>query len=102
MFQDAMQRARDLDAYFSRTGRLVGPMHGIPVSVKDQVNVKGIDTTLGYVARAFKPAVCDAPLVTILKSLGAIIITKTAIPQSILVCTYPVWPASDRSLFSLQ
>ena len=53
--------------------------------VKDQFNVEGIDTTLGYVGRSFKPAKKDAVLVAILRTLGAIITTKTAIPQSILV-----------------
>lgn len=55
------------------------------MSVKDQFNVQGVDTTLGYVGRSFKPAGHDAVLVTMLRKLGAIIITKTAIPQSILV-----------------
>ena len=81
-----MQQARELDAHLVRTGRLMGPLHGVPVSVKDQFNVKGVDTTLGYSARSFKPADRDAALVAILKSLGAIIISKTTIPQSILVC----------------
>ena len=85
LFDDAVKQARDLDAYFSRTGRLIGPVHGVPVSVKDQFNVRGVDTTLGYIARSFKPAERDASLVQTLKGLGAIIITKTTIPQSILV-----------------
>ena len=55
------------------------------MSVKDQFNVQGADTTLGYVGRSFKPAKQDAVLVAMLRKLGAIIITKTAIPQSILV-----------------
>lgn len=54
------------------------------MSLKDQFNVEGIDTTLGYVGRSFKPAKKDAVLVASLRKLGAIIITKTAIPQSIL------------------
>src|SRR5499433_1410297 len=32
---DALDRARELDAEFARTGKLVGPLHGIPVAVKD-------------------------------------------------------------------
>ena len=54
------------------------------MSAKDQFNVQGVDTTLGYVGRSFKPLEHDAVLVTMLRKLGAIIITKTAIPQSIL------------------
>jgi Asp-tRNA(Asn)/Glu-tRNA(Gln) amidotransferase A subunit family amidase len=69
--------------------------------VKDQFNVQGIDTTLGYVGRSFKPAKQDAVLVVMLRKLGAIIITKTAIPQSILVSLHEQpntlatdWPTS--------
>jgi Asp-tRNA(Asn)/Glu-tRNA(Gln) amidotransferase A subunit family amidase len=55
------------------------------VTVKDQFNLKGLDTTLGYVGRAFNPAQEDAVLVKMLKSLGAIIIAKSNLPQSIMV-----------------
>lgn len=63
----------------------MGPLHGIPITLKDQFDVKGYDSTLGYVGRAFKPATEDAVLVHILKSIGAIILLKTNLPQSIMV-----------------
>jgi amidase len=85
MFEDAMKEARELDAEFQRSGRLKGPLHGIPVTLKDQFNVKGYDTTLGYCGRAFQPAKEDAALVQILKDYGAIVIAKTNLPQSIMV-----------------
>jgi amidase len=53
--------------------------------VKDQFNVKGVDTTLGYVKNAFKPAEEDAVIVQIMKSLGAVVLGKTNLPQSIMV-----------------
>lgn len=63
----------------------MGPLHGVPVTVKDQFNIAGLDSTLGYVGRAFSPASFDAPLVTRMKELGAVIIAKTNLPQSIMV-----------------
>ena len=53
-------RARDeasaLDAAFKREGRFVGPLHGIPIIVKDQINIKGMKTTLGSVLfRDYEP-----------------------------------------------
>ena len=60
-------------------------MHGVPTSLKDQFNVKGLDSTLGYVGRVFTPAASDALLVGVLRQLGAIIIAKTNLPQSIMV-----------------
>jgi amidase len=80
-----MVQARFLDEYFRRHGKTVGPLHGVPITLKDQFNVKGYDSTLGYVGRAFKPAEEDAVLVEILKRLGAVVITKTNLPQSIMV-----------------
>jgi amidase len=55
------------------------------MTLKDQFDVSGYDSTLGYVGRAFKPATQDCVLVTILKSMGAIIIAKSNLPQSIMV-----------------
>src|SRR5690242_7222126 len=43
----ALEEADKLDAEFKKTGKFVGPLHGIPVLVKDQVDVGGLPTTLG-------------------------------------------------------
>lgn len=64
---------------------MLGPLHGVPVSLKDQFNIEGLDSTLGYVGRAFAPANSDALLVQVLEKLGAVIIAKTNLPQSIMV-----------------
>lgn len=85
LFEDAIEQAKQLDADFAETGKLKGPLHGIPITLKDQFNVRGVDTTLGYVGRSFAPAQEDAVLVQILKSMGAIVIAKTNLPQSIMV-----------------
>ncbi|KAF5243407.1 hypothetical protein FANTH_8229 [Fusarium anthophilum] len=84
LFESALERAKSLDEYFQKYQQLIGPLHGIPVSVKDQFNIVGVDTTLGYVGRSFKPARDNAVMVTLLEKLGAVIITKTVIPQSII------------------
>ncbi|KAK2811837.1 hypothetical protein FQN50_001875 [Emmonsiellopsis sp. PD_5] len=95
IFEDALKQARQLDQSFKETGKIKGPLHGVPVTLKDQFNVKGYDTTLGYVGRAFKPAAEDAVLVQILKDLGAIVIAKTNLPQSIM------WCETENPLFGL-
>ncbi len=86
-FDDAVKQAEGLDEYYRQHGKLVGPLHGVPVTLKDQFDVEGFDTTLGYVGRAFKPATKDATVVEILKSKGAVILAKTNIPQSIMVAS---------------
>ncbi|KAM0214729.1 hypothetical protein ACHAQD_008628 [Fusarium lateritium] len=89
LFKDALAQAQELDRHFAKEGKTTGPFHGVPISLKDQFNVKGYDTTLGYTSRAFKPASEDAVLVNILKKLGAIMICKTNLPQSIMSSRLP-------------
>lgn len=86
LFDDAIQQAKALDSYFRETCQLLGPLHGVPMTLKDQFDVKGYDSTLGYVGRAFKPAQQDCVLVSLLKEMGAIIVAKSNLPQSIMVC----------------
>ncbi|VUC32949.1 unnamed protein product [Clonostachys rosea] len=93
LFEEALREATKLDEYFLAHGKLVGPLHGVPVTLKDQFDVKGYDSTIGYVGRSFKPAEEDAVLVKLLRSFGAIIIAKSNLPQSIMWCETenPLW-----------
>jgi len=84
-FDDALEQAKRLDDHLTDHAELVGPLHGVPISLKDQFNVEGYDSTLGYVGRAGKPASSNALLVDVLQRLGAIVLAKTNLPQSILV-----------------
>ena len=91
LFQEALTRARELDALPSP----IGPLHGIPMTVKDQFNITGHDSSLGYIARAFSPATSDADVVSILRDAGVIFIAKTNLPQSIM------WCETENNLFGL-
>ncbi|KAJ5552876.1 Amidase [Penicillium frequentans] len=95
VFEDALQQAKQLDIEFQATHKIKGPLHGIPFTVKDQFNIKDVDTTLGYVGRSFNPAQQDAVLVRILKDMGAIVIAKTNLPQSIM------WAETENPLWGL-
>ncbi|KAL1952505.1 hypothetical protein VTO42DRAFT_5178 [Malbranchea cinnamomea] len=83
LFDSAIERAARLDEHFQRTGKPIGPLHGLPMSVKDTFDIKGVDSTIGIAALAFKPAKENAPLVDLLLSLGAVIIAKTNVPQTL-------------------
>ncbi|KAK4450350.1 amidase signature domain-containing protein [Podospora aff. communis PSN243] len=48
-FDEALARAKELDDYFNEHGKLVGPLHGLPVTLKDQFHVKGLTTSMGFV-----------------------------------------------------
>ena len=60
-----------------RTGKWRGPLHGIPVGVKDFYDTKGVRTTGGSAAMKDRVADRDAAAVTQLEAAGAIIIGKT-------------------------
>ena len=84
-FREGLMRAKELDAYFAQTGKTVGPLHGLPISFKDQFQIKGLDTTIGYVAWAGKPALEDSTLVTLLCAAGAVTYIKTNVPATLMM-----------------
>lgn len=67
-----------------RAGRLRGLLHGLPVTIKDNVDVAGADSTLGMAARRDRPAIEDAVVVKLLRGAGAIVLGKTNVPQLLL------------------
>lgn len=74
--QKVLEAARACDRQRSSGARL-GPLHGLPVPVKDSVNTAELPTTAGTAAlRHFRPAT-DAPLVAALRAAGAIVLGKT-------------------------
>ncbi|XP_070795689.1 fatty-acid amide hydrolase 1-like [Pituophis catenifer annectens] len=77
-----------------------GLLYGVPVSIKDSINCKGYDTTLGFAKRLFQPAAEDAVVVQVLKHQGAIPFVKTNIPQSLLSfdCSNPIFGSTVHPL----
>lgn len=73
----ALARAKELDEYFERTGRPYGPLHGLPISVKDSFDIAGLDSSIGIAALANKPATKNAALVDILLKAGAVLYVKS-------------------------
>ncbi|TAJ78434.1 amidase [bacterium] len=76
----ALEEADRLDAAFQASG-LVGPLHGIPVIVKDQADAKGMPTTLGSVLFKNYYPDRDAFVVEKLKKAGAIILAKATLGE---------------------
>lgn len=63
--------------------KVQGPLHGIPICVKDDHNVIGMDTTLGLGKNLNKPALTNGALVQALADLGATVFCKTNVPQTL-------------------
>ena len=76
----ALDAATALDTEYARSGKLAGPLHGIPVVVKDQVETKDVMTTFGSIAEDGYIPQDDASAIKKLKSAGAVILAKTACP----------------------
>ncbi|KAF4493825.1 general amidase [Fusarium agapanthi] len=91
-FDQALERAQFLDDYYTKHGKTLGPLHGLPISLKDQFHVKGVDTTMGYVGwidgnlgiDPDKSHTVESQIVTELLSLGAVLYCKTSLPQTLL------------------
>jgi len=70
---EALARAAELDAYLERTGRTVGPLHGVPVSIKCHVDIEGHDSPSGFLSLVGKmKAKEDALAVGVLRNAGAV------------------------------
>jgi amidase len=83
-FEQALERARYLDRYLAENGRTIGPLHGLPMTIKDAFDIEGLPTSLGFVALEDNVAHVDDDLVQRLTSAGAIFFTKTNVPQSLM------------------
>lgn len=84
--ETAIAQAKELDAYYEKHRKPVGPLHGLPISLKDQLRVKGLETSMGYVSWLGKYDTTESVLVTLLRKAGAIFYTKTSVPQTLMVC----------------
>jgi len=86
MIDEARTEAQKLDAFFERTGKMVGLLHGVPISVKEMVHFKDRLYHTGYVAWIDKVAPRqDALLIRLLKNAGAVFHVRTNEPQTVLV-----------------
>ncbi|KAF2491400.1 amidase [Lophium mytilinum] len=94
MFDEALVRAKDCDEFLKTKGRPMGKFHGLPISLKDSFNVKGVQSTVCYVSFINNPPVTqNAVLVDILLGEGAVMYCKTNIPQTMMTAD------SDNNVF---
>lgn len=76
----ALDEARSADAQTAR-GESMGPLHGVPITLKDSHDTEGIITTGGTKGRAGKTPDADSPPVARLRAAGAVVMGKTNTPE---------------------
>ncbi|EAT78413.2 hypothetical protein SNOG_14176 [Parastagonospora nodorum SN15] len=84
-FDEAIESAKALDEHLNRTGQLKGPFHGLPISLKDNFNIKGKDSSVGFSSLVNDPAEYNATLVDVLENLGAVRYCKTNVPTAMMI-----------------
>lgn len=80
---EAVSRAAELDKHLQETGKTVGPLHGVPISIKTHMPIKGRPSSTGLILTE-KIDDKDCPLVAILRAAGAVFYCKTNQPQAIM------------------
>jgi len=88
----ALEEAAALDEQLRKTGKFVGPLHGIPVLLKDNVNTKDMPTTGGSLSLAGYTPATDAAITQKLRSAGAIILAKVNLHE------FAVWGETVSSI----
>ena len=97
----ALEDADKLDAAYKKSGP-VGPMHGIPILVKDEIDVADLPTTMGTVVfKDYKPT-RDAFVVERLRKAGAIILGKTTLSEFAIGDTYGSMFGVTRNPYDLE
>ncbi|KAF7516006.1 hypothetical protein PCG10_002647 [Penicillium crustosum] len=85
IFSEALVRAEELDVQIKTTGRPVGPLHGVPISLKETFNIKGVLTSLGFSSFLdYEPVARNSVLVDILLEAGAVLYVKINVPQTMM------------------
>lgn len=80
----ALQRAKELDAYFEQHKRPIGPLHGLPISVKEHIGFEGLRCTTGYISHWDVVSKEDAHILQVLHDAGAVFHCRTTVPQTMM------------------
>src|SRR5438876_6091637 len=81
--ESALQHARAAETAVMRNAE-IGPLHGVPISIKSSIEVAGMRCEAGTKLRAGYVAKSDAPLVRRLRKAGAIILGATNTPELLM------------------
>lgn len=80
---EAIETAKALDEHLEKTGKTVGPLHGVPISIKEHMPLAGHYSSCGYLDTRVMDN-NDCQMMAILRKAGAVFYCKTNQPQGIM------------------
>ncbi|KAM0717307.1 hypothetical protein Q7P37_007159 [Cladosporium fusiforme] len=80
----ALHRAAELDNFYGRHGRPTGSLHGLPISVKEHIAMKGLDLNAGFISWVGNVAPDDALILKLLWKAGCVFYVRTTEPQTLM------------------
>jgi len=84
LFEQAMRDAAAADEWQAQ-GKVLGPLHGVPITIKECFHVAGTLSSIGIGRLTQEPMTEEGPLVRRLRQAGAIVLGKTNVPQLMLL-----------------
>jgi Asp-tRNA(Asn)/Glu-tRNA(Gln) amidotransferase A subunit family amidase len=93
MIVEALDKAKAHDEYQDTNSTTLGPLHGVPYTLKDSFDVATYDSSLGISTRVNNPAKTSSVMYETLTKLGAILLAKTNVPQTLFSfeCNNPIF-----------
>jgi amidase len=80
----ALKRAAELDQYYATHGKPMGPLHGLPISVKEHIAMKGLDLNAGFISWVGNVAPDDGLILKLLWKAGCVFHARTTEPQTLM------------------
>ncbi|KAI9596277.1 amidase signature domain-containing protein [Syncephalis fuscata] len=92
LIKEAVEEARKMDEHMAEKGP-IGPLHGLPISIKDSMIMKGHEACMGHSSLIGVKHPRDSVLIKCIRRAGAIPYVKTNVPQTLLTfeCYNPVF-----------
>lgn len=84
-FEEGLAQAKELDEYYEKTGELKGALHGLPISIKDDSNIKNVVSSIGITGLSDNVADEDSVQIRLLRELGAVFMFKTNLPTGVMM-----------------
>lgn len=80
----ALTRAKYLDDYLAEHKKPIGPLHGLPISVKEHIGMKDLNNNAGFISWCDRTAPDDALILKLLWKAGAVFYVRTTQPQTLM------------------